>query len=390
MAGRKRGESVYHLSLFPRFRLSQIGAYTHCVASSTAPIRFKKLLISPFTLGVMSIPSDITSLLGDPPCDPSNDVQPDYSLPEHEDARRKEMEREDCEEAQAVNFLGYLWRRERTKRMSAWERYQEWLDAGRQVEEEEVRRLDEDLRPQDQEEGARDYDAPSSGVAAGPASKIAFPGINRGALPDTATLPVAEWARAALAKGELAPLWYCCGDGRHDARERLHKASSLIDKETKMEASLDHVTGQFTWSATPLGAKRSPNEVPDSALTRAQFSESKYTFLRLIADLGWPEEHVQLWASLFSAIEDSRIPLNHKNGWAAMMEYLSRVRREYHTAILDKRGGNISDFSLVNESAVKEILERIDATERDASFTAQSAAIARMMSNASEIGRAHV
>ena len=66
-----------------------------------------------------------------------------------------------------------------------------------------------------------------------------------------------------------------------------------------------------------------------------------------------------------------------------MMEYLSRVRREYHTAILDKRGSNISDFSLISESAVKEILERIDATERDASFTAQSAAIARMMTNAS-------
>ena len=43
MAGRKRGKSVYHLSLLPRFRLGQIGAYTHCTASSTAPIRLNRM-----------------------------------------------------------------------------------------------------------------------------------------------------------------------------------------------------------------------------------------------------------------------------------------------------------------------------------------------------------
>ena len=132
-----------------------------------------------------------------------------------------------------------------------------------------------------------------------------------------------------------------------------------------MEASLDHSTGQFTWSATPIGAKRSPNEVPDSALSRAQFSESKYTFLRLVTDLGWPENHVKLWATLFSAIEDSSIPHIHKkHGWAALMEYLSNVRRAYHVAITEKRGG-MNDFSIINSEEVKEILERLTVAERE-------------------------
>ena len=54
------------------------------------------------------------------------------------------------------------------------------------------------------------------------ASKVAFPSIDDGALAVTETMPVAEWARTALNKGEFAPLWYFCNDGRLDARERLH------------------------------------------------------------------------------------------------------------------------------------------------------------------------
>ena len=55
-----------------------------------------------------------------------------------------------------------------------------------------------------------------------------------------------------------------------------------------MEAALGHSTGQFTWPVAPIGAKRSPNEVPNSPLSRAQFSESKYTFLHLVIGFSLP------------------------------------------------------------------------------------------------------
>ena len=71
----------------------------------------------------MSVPSDIISVLDNPPRDPSNDAQPNYALPEHNDAIQKEMESENCEEAQARTFLGYMWRREHARQMAAWEHY---------------------------------------------------------------------------------------------------------------------------------------------------------------------------------------------------------------------------------------------------------------------------
>ena len=80
------------------------------------------------------------------------------------------------------------------------------LETRRQADKEEGRRLDEDLHCQEQEEGTQDYDAPSLEVPVGSASKIAFSEINKGTMPNTATLPVVEWARAALAKGKLALL----------------------------------------------------------------------------------------------------------------------------------------------------------------------------------------
>ena len=72
----------------------------------------------------MSVTSDLTTILGDPPRDPSNDQQPDYSLPEHEEDRRRTMESESCGHDQAVASLGFLWKYKHAQQMAAWEAHQ--------------------------------------------------------------------------------------------------------------------------------------------------------------------------------------------------------------------------------------------------------------------------
>ena len=96
----------------------------------------------------MSVTSDLTSILGDPPRDPSNDQQPDYSLPEHEEARRATMESEDCDDTQAAASLTFLWKYKHAQQMAAWNAHT------RRLEEEEARRLDEELRRSDEEDRA--------------------------------------------------------------------------------------------------------------------------------------------------------------------------------------------------------------------------------------------
>ncbi|KIJ05220.1 hypothetical protein PAXINDRAFT_93743 [Paxillus involutus ATCC 200175] len=156
-----------------------------------------------------------------------------------------------------------------------------------------------------------------------------------------------QYAIQKLWSFEFVELWYFTPDGC--------STTSSENKSTASGAYTFTEDGPFLSLKSTVSCRPSSRAIHDHDLPWRQFDLGKNNFLLHIRKLGWPQEHQASLAIFFMTIisHESR---TQPKGEAALLQYASQVRREWHDALTNEdKGFNIGTF---NELLLQKITNR--------------------------------
>lgn len=230
----------------------------------------------------------------------------------------------------------------------------------------------EQLQPPPQLPPLAPFQAPPPSPRAAPPPVFAFPAVRRASpppLPAAArskvawpqvdrskrglvrlTLLAAPVAYETLRKGKWINLWYFTREGYAFATAAY--AEPISDALALTADASGHVQ-------LATAAKTTRKALLDDALSWDHVMFAKVGLLEAMAQEGYPDDHLELWADTFLALEHhpSRHGPTGEIAESALILYLAYLRRDYHNKV--QAGLPIGDLSEIDADILRTCRERV-------------------------------
>ncbi|KAJ7449618.1 hypothetical protein FB451DRAFT_1102566 [Mycena latifolia] len=180
---------------------------------------------------------------------------------------------------------------------------------------------------------------------------------NRGVGDAIAPRPSA-YALRKLERFEYVELWYFTREGCADAA--TSNANHTINEDAFALAKLDDVVGLRP--AASFSASK--NVVKDIDLIWDQLSYAKNSMLQHMAQLSWPEKHVNALADFWFSLE-THPTRSLMHGDRIALTYQAEVRIEWHESLKRNQGFNIAN---INDNLMRRASDKIWDSVREASM----------------------
>ncbi|KAI0628845.1 hypothetical protein C8Q77DRAFT_1203212 [Trametes polyzona] len=255
---------------------------------------------------------------------------PDFSSWEFEIAREAIIEKGQADdEQQAADFLLARW----------WRRQEEEGRRGRESQERGTPPRRHGPSPHTRSAAA---DADGAGKDKEKAKGKALPAIPRGVPPPKEFLrPVLPYARSRLRDLKHVDLFYFTEEG-------LKLAVGDSGPYGDESITLSQSDAAITLSTAPKAPRHAKQ---DEHLSWDQVSKAKALFLRHAEAEGWPDEHLEVLALFFLALDNHPIR-SEPFGNEVVVRYQAQYRRQWHVA-MDRN--KPFDLSIINEQALRDI-----------------------------------
>lgn len=279
--------------------------------------------------------------------DPTNEIPPDYALPEHAPIRAL-LTTGTTTDADAANLLSALWIAKNDKDKLAWEA-QVTIDAAERLTrlqqheaetaaQEEAAALDQDMLFREERKRNKD--------------KYTTVALDRG-VPMQPVDTIAAYALRKLEKGHYIELWFLTNDGLESARRgHLHhseQSAMVVTQGPNGTASLEPAV------QVPRGI------VDDEDLPWEDFCTACPLLIKAAEDNLWTPERIDMMSGLFFAVQThpwrrSRDAIERR----ALQVYAAEQRRHWHASL--SRGGY--NISILNEALLIRTQDRLYKEER--------------------------
>ncbi|THH06159.1 hypothetical protein EW146_g9698 [Bondarzewia mesenterica] len=161
-----------------------------------------------------------------------------------------------------------------------------------------------------------------------------------------------NYALEKLRKYEYVELYYFTPEG---CRETALYANDTSDNTYAIAEDGDRLTLKTAASTA------SRHVIKDAALTWEQVELARPIFFQHISTLQWPAQYIEWNMHFFLRLGShpyrGRVPF----GPRALVHYQARVRRQWHDALAQKRGFNLS---IINEALLRQIFDELQQDEK--------------------------
>ncbi|KAK1222456.1 hypothetical protein PQX77_014705 [Marasmius sp. AFHP31] len=275
--------------------------------------------------------------------DPSNDICPDYAHERHNIIRQALVNSEEfpdvADNDQAITHLRNIWVAENEEHRQRW---QQQVEADRQVEEERRQQREETQRLAEEEEKKKRDEKMKEKEKK---KEIIHPFELGTPLQRGVTQRIHPYAKEKMNKWEYVPLWYFTTEATNEARKLVQRGM----EDDVFGLSRDS-EGKLTVSTNPT-TKPSPKAKDDDQLTWAEVINAKPRFLKALESSEWPTRTRQMWTAFYVEME-----MHHENDGDELSD---KLFAEYHARMRllwfeQNRLGHPFDVSLINDEVLNQ------------------------------------